>query len=73
MEIHLAGFTPSDSIVIDDHATPVHEPVWQLYRHALKKLGSVPTLIEWDLELPDLSVLLTEAATAKRHALELAP
>jgi uncharacterized protein len=68
MEIHLAGFTPSDTLVIDDHATPVHEPVWQLYQHALKKLGNTPTLIEWDLELPELPVLLAEAATARRYA-----
>jgi uncharacterized protein len=68
MEIHLAGFTPSESLVIDDHATPVHEPVWQLYRHALTRLGQVPTLIEWDLELPELPVLLAEAAIARRIA-----
>jgi uncharacterized protein (UPF0276 family) len=69
MEIHLAGFTPSDTLVIDDHATPVHEPVWQLYQYALKKMGNIPTLIEWDLELPELSVLLGEAAIARRYAL----
>jgi uncharacterized protein len=72
MEIHLAGFTASDGLVIDDHATAVHEPVWQLYRHALTLLGHVPTLIEWDLELPELSVLLAEAATARRYAMAYA-
>ncbi len=71
MEIHLAGFTPSDTLVIDDHATPVHEPVWQLYRHALAKLGQIPTLIEWDLELPELAVLVGEAATARRYAAQI--
>jgi uncharacterized protein len=69
MEIHLAGFTPSNALVIDDHATPVHEPVWHLYQHAINKLGNIPTLIEWDLELPELPVLLAEAATARRYAL----
>jgi uncharacterized protein len=69
MEIHLAGFTPSNMLVIDDHATAVHEPVWLLYRHALQQLGHVPTLIEWDLELPELDVLLSEAATARRFAM----
>jgi uncharacterized protein len=69
MEIHLAGFSPSDTLVIDDHATPVHEPVWQLYRHALQGLGQIPTLIEWDLELPELGVLLAEANTARRFAM----
>jgi uncharacterized protein (UPF0276 family) len=68
MEVHLAGFTPSDTLVIDDHAMPVHASVWQLYRHALAKLGQVPTLIEWDLDVPELSVLLAEADTARQYA-----
>ncbi len=72
MEIHLAGFTPSDTLVIDDHATPVHAPVWQLYRHALAKLGQVPTLIEWDLDVPELPVLLAEAHTARQYATTMA-
>ncbi len=69
MEIHLAGFMPGDTLVIDDHSSPVHEPVWQLYQYALKSLGQIPTLIEWDLELPELDVLLGEAATARRFAM----
>jgi uncharacterized protein len=73
MEIHLAGFTPSDTLVIDDHATAVQSPVWQLYRHAIGRLGHVPTLIEWDLKLPALAVLLAEAETARHHALEARP
>jgi uncharacterized protein (UPF0276 family) len=42
--------------------------VWALYRHALRRFGAVPTLIEWDTDVPDLSVLLDEAATARLHA-----
>ena len=67
MEIHLAGFTPSHTVIIDDHAAPVHSAVWQLYRHAVAVLGNVPTLIEWDVDLPELAVLLGEAATARQH------
>ncbi len=68
MEIHLAGFTPNDTLVIDDHASAVHAPVWEVYRHAVSRLGARPTLIEWDLELPTLDVLLGEAATARTLA-----
>ena len=63
-EIHLAGFSAQQSLIIDDHSSPVSAPVWQAYAHALEKIGPVPTLIEWDEQLPALAVLLGEAAQA---------
>jgi uncharacterized protein (UPF0276 family) len=63
-EIHLAGYTDLGDIVIDDHGSRVHAPVWQVYRHAVGRLGVVPTLVEWDTDLPTLNVLLGEARTA---------
>ncbi|MBL0730480.1 DUF692 domain-containing protein [Piscinibacter sp. HJYY11] len=67
-EIHLAGYCIVDDeegeIVIDDHGSRVHEPVWQVYRHAVARLGPKPTLVEWDTDLPSLDVLLGEAAKA---------
>ena len=63
-EIHLAGYDDSGDIVVDDHGSRVHAPVWQLYRQAVQRLGAVPTLIEWDTDLPALDVLLQEAARA---------
>jgi uncharacterized protein (UPF0276 family) len=65
-EIHLAGYAEAADIVIDDHGSRVHPPVWQAYRHAVARLGAVPTLIEWDTDLPALDVLLDEAAMAAR-------
>ena len=69
-EIHLAGHHAAEDvdILIDDHASRVAEPVWELYAEALRRLGPVPTLIEWDTNLPAVEVLLDEA----RHAQELA-
>lgn len=68
-EIHLAGYrVVSDEdgeIVIDDHGSRVHEPVWQVYRHAIARLGPTPTLVEWDTDLPSLDVLLGEARRAE--------
>jgi hypothetical protein len=64
-EIHLAGFSTRATLVIDDHGSRVHAPVWQVYRHALQRLGAVPTLIEWDTDIPALDVLLAEAQTAQ--------
>jgi len=65
-EIHLAGYAELGDIVIDDHGSRVHAPVWQVYRHALARLGPVPTLIEWDTDIPPLAVLLDEAKEAAR-------
>lgn len=69
-EIHLAGHAANDAdgrtILIDDHGSPVTAPVWKLYQRALERFGSVPTLIEWDTDIPELSVLLGEASVADR-------
>jgi uncharacterized protein (UPF0276 family) len=69
-EIHLAGHHAAEDvdILIDDHGARVAKPVWGLYAAALRRFGPVPTLIEWDTNLPALEVLLDEA----RHAEELA-
>ena len=63
-EIHLAGYCETPDIVIDDHGSQVRPDVWALYDHALQRFGAVPTLIEWDTDLPPLAVLLAEAQQA---------
>jgi uncharacterized protein (UPF0276 family) len=70
-EIHLAGHsvrpTPDgQTLRIDDHGSRVIEEVWALYEQALKRFGPVPTLIEWDNNVPPLGVLLDEASRAER-------
>lgn len=77
-EIHLAGYHDTGGLVIDDHGSRVHEPVWQVFAHALRRLGARPTLIEWDTDLPAPAVLLAEAEKAEARlqqcaALALAP
>lgn len=71
-EIHLAGYDDSGDIVVDDHGSRVHAPVWQLYAQAVQRLGPVPTLIEWDTDVPALDVLLDEAARADAVMAEVA-
>jgi len=71
-EIHLAGYHDDGRIVIDDHGSRVHDPVWQVLRHALRRLGARPTLVEWDTGLPALDVLLDEARRADDVMSELA-
>jgi len=65
-EIHLAGHDHVDGMLIDTHGQRVAEPVWALYRRALARFGAIPTLIEWDTDIPPLAVLLEEADKADR-------
>jgi uncharacterized protein (UPF0276 family) len=67
-EIHLAGHSAvqieGHELLIDTHGAPVCHAVWELYREALCRFGEVPTLIEWDTDIPALEVLTAEAAKA---------
>lgn len=72
-EIHLAGHSidaesaqAGDTLLIDDHGSPVADPVWALYASVLERIGPTPTLIEWDNHVPDYTVLRAEADKADR-------
>ncbi|HEY2395509.1 MAG TPA: DUF692 domain-containing protein [Rudaea sp.] len=64
-EIHLAGHLVTDVAVIDHHGARVADAVWLLYEHALRRFGPLPTLVEWDTDVPALDVLIDEAARAR--------
>jgi hypothetical protein len=64
-QIHLAGHSRQRSLLIDTHDHPVCDEVWSLYESALRRLGPVSTLIEWDEQIPELEVLVAEAARAR--------
>jgi uncharacterized protein len=59
-------FADGSSLRIDDHGSKVTEEVWTLYRQAVARFGAVPTLIEWDNEIPPLHVILDEAQHAEQ-------
>lgn len=68
-EMHLAGHTEKqtesgDTVLIDTHNSLVRPEVWDLYGFAVERFGSVPTLIEWDQDLPPLQTLVAEADRA---------
>jgi uncharacterized protein len=69
-EIHLAGHVENafedGSLLIDSHNRPVCDDVWKLFRYALDRVGPRPTLIEWDTELPELTILIEHADIAQR-------
>lgn len=69
-EIHLAGFNPEldekgRPLLIDTHDRLVDQDVWGLYDYVIARIGPVPTLIEWDSDLPSLEELLAEAQRAE--------
>jgi uncharacterized protein (UPF0276 family) len=67
-EIHLAGHrrnrVGTRDLLIDDHGSTVCAEVWTLFERAIARLGPVPTLIEWDTDVPALDVLVAEARKA---------
>jgi uncharacterized protein (UPF0276 family) len=68
-EIHLGGHSEDrdedgSELLIDAHGSPVAFPVWKLYEKALERTGPVPTLIEWDNDVPPFAILAAEAARA---------
>jgi len=69
-EIHVAGHAErrldgGRVLRIDDHGSRVAPEVWTLFAEALARFGPVPTLIEWDTDVPPLEVLVDEAARAE--------
>jgi uncharacterized protein (UPF0276 family) len=65
-EIHLAGHAREGDVLIDDHGSQVCEEVWGLYTRAIARFGAVPTLIEWDTDIPPLATLVAESQRADR-------
>ncbi len=66
-EYHLAGYSVRDGCLVDTHDHPVYPEVWELYEYVLQQIGPRPTLIEWDADIPALSVLMAEAAKAQQR------
>lgn len=77
-EIHLGGHTPEEDefgrpLLIDTHDRPVTDYVWYLYRRTIERTGAVPTLIEWDANIPVWDTLLGEAHAAEMVMASHAP
>jgi len=68
-EIHLGGHDEDTDdhgapLLIDSHGREVVDPVWSLLDYTLERSGPKPTLVEWDTDVPEWSVLEAEAARA---------
>ncbi len=78
-EIHLGGHSEElvddgdagiAKMLIDDHSSAVIEPVWNIYKRLLEKVGPKPSLIEWDGDIPDWATLYNEAQVADQFIAE---
>jgi uncharacterized protein (UPF0276 family) len=70
-EIHLAGYEPEQDddgslLLIDAHNRPIDAAVWALYEHTIARTGPTPTLVEWDNDVPEWSILFAELGRADR-------
>jgi uncharacterized protein (UPF0276 family) len=64
VQFHLAGHQDKGAWLLDSHDHEVPEPVWDLYRQALRRFGRVPALIEWDDNIPELAELVAQSRKA---------
>jgi uncharacterized protein (UPF0276 family) len=74
-EIHLAGFAEDQDanagrLLVDAHGAPVADAVWSLYRRTLARSGPIPTLIEWDNDVPDFATVVAEVSLARAALVE---
>jgi uncharacterized protein len=66
-QFHLAGHSDHDTYLLDTHDHPISPEVWKLYEHAVGRFGRLPTLIEWDDNIPEFEVLAATANEARRR------
>ena len=72
-QLHLAGHSDKGSYLLDTHDAEVPDSVWDLYRAALRKLGRVPALVEWDDHVPPLEEVIAQSDRARRIEAEVLP
>jgi len=65
IQFHLAGHADHGTYLLDTHDHPIRPEVWDLYEYAVRRLGAVSTLIEWDDNIPEFAVLSAAAAEAR--------
>jgi uncharacterized protein (UPF0276 family) len=64
-QFHLAGHSDHGTHLLDTHDHPVRDEVWELYRRAVRRFGTIPTLIEWDGNVPPWERLEAESHRAR--------
>lgn len=73
VQFHLAGHTNAGTHIVDTHDTHVNEAVWDLYAQAQNRFGNISTMVEWDGNIPEFSILEDELNKARnRHSAPVA-
>ncbi len=67
-QIHLAGHSQGEDMLIDTHDCAIPASVWTLYEAVLASVGPVATMIERDDNIPPLADLLAELGIARQLA-----
>ncbi len=70
-QLHLAGHTDHGSFLLDSHIGPVPTGVWDLYRYTVQSLGAVPTLVEWDEDVPPYEEVVADRDRAAKLEAEV--
>ena len=70
-QMHIAGHSKFEKYILDTHDSPVLDPVWKMYAHAIKAIGPTATLLEWDDRIPSFDEVHHEALKAGRFCQEL--
>lgn len=65
-QFHVAGHTDKGDFLLDTHTGPIIEDVWDVYKQAVQRFGRVPTLIEWDENVPSFEEVVAESVIARR-------
>ena len=66
VQVHLAGHTNRGNIIIDTHSDHVIDKVWDLYKYTIASKGKITTMVEWDENVPDFTILEKEINKAKQ-------
>lgn len=69
-QIHLAGHTERDGLLIDTHDEAICESVWWLFKKTLRHMGPVSYMIERDDNIPEWAELEKELLMAQKIASE---
>lgn len=69
-QMHLAGHSKGEHLLVDTHDQPVCTSVWELFEIAIERVGDVAVMIERDGNIPAIGVLLDELEIARTLALQ---
>jgi hypothetical protein len=66
-QMHIAGHSKYEKVILDTHDHPVIDPVWKIYAEAVQIVGRTATLLEWDDLIPSFDEVQREALKAEKY------